>query len=154
MLARVSSDGAGIGVRPLAAADAGSVAPLLAQLGYPTEVGEARARIETWSQAEAGVALGAEVGGLLVGFVAVYVVPRFEVAGARARIVALAVDEAHRGRGVGAALLDAARSFAAERGAVQLEAMSRGDRADAHGFYEARGFSDVTARSRRFMADL
>jgi GNAT superfamily N-acetyltransferase len=56
--------------------------------------------------------------------------------GRRCWVEDLAVDPERRSQGIGKALLDAARSWAAERGATHLELDSGSARADAHRFYE------------------
>jgi len=141
-------------VRELTAADASKVAPLLAQLGYPADDPAARERIEAWSASDHAGVFGAELAGELVGCVAVYVVPFFERAGARARLVALVVDTHRRGCGIGSALVQRARAFAVDRGAVELEVTSRVEREEAHRFYRGCGFDDVTGRSRRYISRL
>jgi GNAT superfamily N-acetyltransferase len=59
--------------------------------------------------------------------------------GYRAWVEDLAVHPEHRSRGVGKALLDAAKAWARERGATHLELDSAESRADAHRFYEREG---------------
>jgi GNAT superfamily N-acetyltransferase len=56
--------------------------------------------------------------------------------GYRAWVEDLAVDPGRRSRGVGKALLDAAKAWAKERGATHLELDSGDARHDAHRFYE------------------
>jgi GNAT superfamily N-acetyltransferase len=56
--------------------------------------------------------------------------------GYRAWVEDLAVDPAMRSRGIGKALLDAAKEWARERGATHFELDSAEVRADAHRFYE------------------
>src|SRR5437763_9424500 len=85
-------------VRHLLADDAASVAQLLGQLGYPAEEADVLDRIAAWAGDDRGAVFGASVAEALAGFVAVYVVPFFERAGARARLVALVVDDRYRRR--------------------------------------------------------
>jgi GNAT superfamily N-acetyltransferase len=59
--------------------------------------------------------------------------------GYRAWIEDLVVDPARRSQGVGKALLDAARGWARERGAMHIELDSSLSRTDAHRFYEREG---------------
>ena len=59
--------------------------------------------------------------------------------GYRAWVEDLAVHPGHRSRGVGKALLDAAKGWARERGATHLELDSADARVDAHRFYEREG---------------
>jgi GNAT superfamily N-acetyltransferase len=72
----------------------------------------------------------------LVGFATVYldiVSVRF---GQRAWVEDLAVAPNRRSSGIGKALLDAAKSWARDRGAARLELESGPSRVDAHRFYE------------------
>jgi GNAT superfamily N-acetyltransferase len=81
----------------------------------------------------------------VVGFATVYldiVSVRF---GQRAWLEDLAVHPAFRSRGIGARLLAAARSWAAEGGATHLELESGEGRVDAHRFYRREDVS-LTAR--------
>jgi GNAT superfamily N-acetyltransferase len=59
--------------------------------------------------------------------------------GLRCWVEDLAVDPGARSRGIGAALLAAARKWAAGRGASHLELDSAEARVDAHRFYEREG---------------
>ena len=66
--------------------------------------------------------------------------------GYRVWVEDLAVDPARRSQGIGKALLDATKEWAAERGATHLELDSAEARADAHRFYRREG-SDYEAIS-------
>ncbi len=82
--------------------------------------------------------LVAERGGETVGFLALSFVPT--LSGLRALIGDMAVDPAHRRRGIGMALLEAAIQRASRRGAMYLLVdTSRADEA-AREFYQACGF--------------
>jgi GNAT superfamily N-acetyltransferase len=59
--------------------------------------------------------------------------------GRRCWVEDLAVDSAHRSRGIGKALLDAAKAWGRERGATHLELDSAETRTGAHRFYEREG---------------
>lgn len=59
--------------------------------------------------------------------------------GLRCWVEDLAVDPEHRSRGIGSALLAAAREWAGGRGASHLELDSGAARTDAHRFYEREG---------------
>jgi GNAT superfamily N-acetyltransferase len=77
----------------------------------------------------------------LVGFLTAYQDIHSVRFGYRAWVEDLAVDPEHRSRGVGKALLDAAKAWARERGATHLELDSAESRPDAHRFYEREGAS-------------
>jgi ribosomal protein S18 acetylase RimI-like enzyme len=56
-------------------------------------------------------------------------------------ILALVVRSDCRGQGVGKALIRAAENFAREEGYAGIRLVSGFDRTQAHGFYEAQGFT-------------
>jgi GNAT superfamily N-acetyltransferase len=60
------------------------------------------------------------------------------------------VDRDHRRAGVGAALLDAAMALAREADCYKVQLLSRGERGDAHTFYEAQGFEGSARGFRRY----
>ena len=68
-----------------------------------------------------------------------------------ASLIDLAVDAAHRSRGIGTALLDAAEAWAAARGLayVELSALPENDRAVQ--LYERVGFEPVKITMRRMV---
>jgi GNAT superfamily N-acetyltransferase len=142
-------------IRPAHSADAEAINELLDQLGYPQD-GQAQtaARIQFWVDDPASAAYVAEVDGELQGVIAVHVCPFFEREGAQGRITALVVSDRVRRGGVGSRLVEAAEEFAASRGCVRMEVTSSDRRADAHAFYERRGYTSQTGRSSRFLRDL
>jgi GNAT superfamily N-acetyltransferase len=81
----------------------------------------------------------ADAGGALIGFLTAYQDLHSVRFGYRAWVEDFAVDPGHRSRGVGKALLDAAKDWARERGATHLELDSAEPRVDAHRFYEREG---------------
>ena len=84
--------------------------------------------------------------GAIVGFCTAYLDLLSVRYGLRCWVEDLAVDPLHRSRGIGSALLGAARRWAAESGASHLELDSSEARRDAHRFYEREG-SNVRAVS-------
>lgn len=82
----------------------------------------------------------AEIDGKAVGFIGFCAMSAYEFDGDYIRVLALAADENYRGMGVGTALLKETEDFAAENG-IELFTLNSGmSRADAHKFYENRGF--------------
>jgi GNAT superfamily N-acetyltransferase len=77
--------------------------------------------------------------GALIGFVTGYQDLHSVRYGYRVWVEDLAVDPEERSKGVGKALLDAAKSWARERGATHLELDSALARTDAHRFYDREG---------------
>jgi GNAT superfamily N-acetyltransferase len=134
-------------VRRARPADAGVVAELLGELGYPTADEEVRRRL---------AALGPNDLVLLAfdgaGMVALHRVPLLAEGGAFLRITALVVRREARGRGVGRALLAASEDAARRLGCSLIEVSSgrRPERDPAHRFYNAAGFTDTASRSVRY----
>jgi ribosomal protein S18 acetylase RimI-like enzyme len=62
------------------------------------------------------------------------------VARRRAHVEALVVDERHRRMGIGTALMNAATTWARERGAVEIMLTVWAGNADAEAFYERLGY--------------
>jgi GNAT superfamily N-acetyltransferase len=109
----------------------GSVPP-----GWDPE--RARAAIADAIADESSVVLVAEQRGDLLGFCTAYLELNSVRFGARCWIEDLAVSPQHRSQGVGGLLLDAAESWARERGATHLELDTGLAREDAQRFYERR----------------
>jgi GNAT superfamily N-acetyltransferase len=93
-------------------------------------------RVEATIADDRATVLVAEDNEILVGFATVYldiVSVRF---GQRAWVEDLAVAPHRRSSGIGKALLDAAKTWARDRGAARLALESGAARVDAHRFYE------------------
>jgi RimJ/RimL family protein N-acetyltransferase len=148
------ADATGWTVRDARAGDRRQVAPLLTQLGYPQDEAQAGERLAAWSTDPGSAVLVAERARVLGGLVAVTRVPYFERPGAFARIVALAVAEAHRQRGLGRALMGAAEAWAARNGCADMEVTSARSRDAAHRFYPALGYAEQGMRSARYQRPL
>ncbi|MGB9593658.1 MAG: GNAT family N-acetyltransferase, partial [Anaerolineae bacterium] len=84
----------------------------------------------------------AEAEGVVVGWVHVYAVATLE-SPAHAEIGGLVVDEAHRGRGIGRALMERAEAWARGMGLHTVRLRSNVIRAEAHAFYERIGYAPV-----------
>ena len=106
-------------------------------------------RLEAAIADDQSAVLLAEDNETLVGFATVYldiVSVRF---GQRAWVEDLAVAPRRRSSGIGKALLDAAKAWARDHGAVWLGLESGAARVDAHRFYEREG-PDGWSRSFRW----
>ena len=131
-------------VRRAASSDRDGLARLSTQLGYPMTPEEASARL-TDVEGHPDHALfvadeGAE--GRLAGWLQVSL-PRIFESPRQAEIAGLVVDEEHRGRGIGPALLRQAEAWAQERGCTVLRVRSNVVRERAHGFYRREGFGEI-----------
>jgi GNAT superfamily N-acetyltransferase len=90
---------------------------------------------ETLSNSGADLLLALE-GEAIVGFCSVYMDLRSIRFGDRAYVEDLATDPERRSQGIGTALLEAAKAWAAQHRATHLELVSDVRRTDAHRFYE------------------
>ena len=90
-----------------------------------------------------------EAEGVIVGYGGV----RALQGGADADIQTIAFDAAHRGRGLGRALLRALLDAASARGAREVFLEVRADNPGAHGLYVSEGFEDIARRPRYYQPD-
>ena len=127
-------------LRPVREDDAAAVADLSTQLGYPTRSGQAAARLRDLAGRPEDAVVVAEEDGAVIGWIHVCGVWRLE-SGPSAEIAGLVVDEARRGRGTGAALVEAGAVWAREHGYATLRVRSNTVRTRTHAFYERMGFS-------------
>jgi GNAT superfamily N-acetyltransferase len=132
-------------VRDALAEDAAALAGLLTQLGYPVDATTVAVRLERLLEA-GDVVLVAWSNGEPAGLAHLHVAPAIEHDGAVAKLGALVVDEKHRGRGVGRALVSATEAAARSSGCVQLFLTTAEHRSDAHAFYEHLGFERTGRR--------
>ena len=127
-------------IRPLTASDAARVAPLMAELGYPTDPASFATRVAAVSANPDDGVLIAEHDGTIVGLVAVHSFEMLHRAGRLGRITALVVSASARNRGVGRQLLNAAEGHLRASGCIKLEVTSGEWRPEAHNFYAAHGY--------------
>jgi GNAT superfamily N-acetyltransferase len=139
-------------VRPATVDDAAAIAPLLAELGYPTEREEVRTRL-------ARIVAGAATGVLLVALdgapaalIAYQLIEHLERPRPTCRITTLVTAPDHRRRGAAATLLAAVEAVARETGCERLEVTTRPDRDDALAFYLDAGFEERPRRLVRSVA--
>ena len=130
-----------IHIRAATPADAGSLASLSGQLGYPTEANAIARRLRDIEEHRTGTVLAAQVDGAVAGWAEVSA--QFHlVHDARVELAGLVVDEGARGSGIGAALLHAAEAWAREHGYAELVVRSNVIRARAHRFYLREGYTE------------
>jgi GNAT superfamily N-acetyltransferase len=132
----------GVVIRPARGADRADLARLATQLGYPMSEEEAGARLSRIAGHPDHALLVAEQDGRVAGWLQVSRVRVFESEDG-VEIGGLVVDEALRGRGIGARLLAEAERWARERGCVRMRVRSNVVRERAHAFYRSAGFSEV-----------
>jgi len=139
-------------IRDAQAGDAPAVAGLLGQLGYPTEPSAVERRLERLQVVGDRVVV-AEVEGKVVGLAHLQVTPALERERPAAKIGALVVDDAHRGRGIGRALVQAIEDEARLRGCELLFLTTAERRDAAHAFYERLGLKHTGRRYGRTLSE-
>lgn len=138
-----------IRLRPVQPADAGAIATLFTDEGYPAGPSDIAARLERFGTLQSRIIV-AELDGAILGFIAVHAMPRFEHDDWIVRILALVVDAGARERGVGRALMGEAERIGRELGAAFVELTAGRHRPEARQLYQALGYdSTVTGYLRR-----
>lgn len=125
--------------------DAGPIAGLLRQLGYPADAAQVETRLQQLAIVGDRVVV-AETDGDVVGLAQLHVSPALEYDRPAAKIAALVVDEDRRGEGIGRALVDAMEEEARRRRCVLLFLTSSKRREDAHEFYRRVGLEETGTR--------
>jgi GNAT superfamily N-acetyltransferase len=142
----------GLTVRDAVTADSEAIADLLGQLGYPAQPATIETRLERLSIVGDRVVV-ADLDGRAVGLAHLQVAPAIELDRPAAKIGALVVDEAHRGRGIGRALVEAMQDEARTRGCEVLFLTTSNRRDDAHAFYERLGLEQTGRRYGRTLSE-
>ncbi len=119
--------------------DSLALANLSGQLGYPTTADKVRARLPRYLDSDERRVIVAEFDGQVIGWTSIEIVDHFYIE-KFAEISGFVVDAAHRGQGVGHALMTEAERWTAEKGLPALRLKTNIVRVDAHRFYEGMGF--------------
>ena len=135
----------GVTVRPANAGDCASLAELIGQLGYAVTEADVVERLAAMD-AEGRQVLVAECDGAVVGCLSTSRTRVLHRPALIGRISMMVVDEALRGRGIGAALLRAAEDALASHGCSMIEVTSNRRRIEAHRFYEKLGYELTSVR--------
>ena len=143
--------GDGLILRPAEARDAEALADLMTQLGYPSTPQDLQARLRELAADPSYQVLVAELRGSVVGAAAGQLALGLERSGLFLRVIALVVDEAHVGQGLGRRLLAAIEDWGRGRGADAATLTSAHRRKAAHGFYESRGYACTGLRYFRWL---
>jgi GNAT superfamily N-acetyltransferase len=139
-------------IRDARPADADAIARLLTQLGYPSEAEAVESRLDRLLIVGDRVVV-AELDGAVVGLAHLQVTPAIERDRPAAKLGALVVDEAHRGHGIGRALVEAMEEEARRRACELLYLTTSGRRDDAHAFYERVGLEQTGRRYGRTLSE-
>lgn len=138
-------------VRAATTEDADALAALLSQLGgFSLESADVAANLTSARKAKAGMVL-ADLGEIVgcCGWAVVATVHR----GAVGRLTALVVDKAHRRRGVGTAMLEAAETALTKAGCRQIEVMSDITTNNSHNFFRSLKFEQASYRFVRTISE-
>ena len=138
-----------LAIRPATACDAAVAASLVTQLGYPTSPEQAGERLARLAAEASTTVLLAVEGESVVGLAVLRVEGLIEHDRPAGVLLALVVDEARRGRGVGRALVRAVEERAREVGCFAVVLNTADHRAGAHAFYQRLGYRDTGRRFAR-----
>jgi GNAT superfamily N-acetyltransferase len=129
-------------IRAASPADAGALADLSTQLGYPADARTITRRLRDIYACRGGVVLVAlDPHDEAVGFA--HALPQhFLIADAFVELAGLVVAETARGGGVGDALLRAVEAWAREQGFGSVRVRSNVVREHAHRFYLREGYAE------------
>ena len=133
--------------------DAGAVANLTSQLGYPaTEADITRRYALIHDRSDGRLIVALDVNAVVVGWIHVQALSMLE-ADQRAEIWGLIVADTVRGSGVGRLLVEAAEEWAVKRGLDIMGVRSNTLRVEAHAFYEHLGY-EVVKTQKAFRKNL
>lgn len=128
-------------VRPATLADAGRLAALMTELGYPTTSEQMSARLAKILADDDYRTFVADDGGTLVGAIGTRIGPLYEFDEPYGQIMVLVIAEGARRTGAGGLLVNAAEADLSTRGVRFAVVTSANRRADAHAFYEKHGYA-------------
>jgi GNAT superfamily N-acetyltransferase len=132
-------------IRDASLSDSEVIARLLGELGYPTTAEAVHSRLERLGIVGDRVVV-ADTGDEVVGFAHLQVTPTIEQDRPADKIGALIVAEAHRGEGIGRALVEALDAEARARGCALLFLTTSARRTDAPEFYKRVGLEETGKR--------
>lgn len=135
-----------VDLRRLRREDAAAVARLLGQLGYPAPADAVERRLDRLLESKADLQLVAVDGDRVVGLAGLQIGRSLEHDSPVGKLSELVVDENHRGRGLGKALVQAVEREARARGCTFLYLTTAHRRKEAHAFYERIGFVETGKR--------
>jgi GNAT superfamily N-acetyltransferase len=133
-------------IRDACPGDAPTLAILIGQLGYPTSVEAVARRMERLRSSNADRLVVAELDGEVVGLASLHTSLSVEYDAPAAKLSAIIVDELHRRRGIGEALVVAMEAEARQRGCSLIFLTTAERRKDAHAFYRRSGFEETGRR--------
>jgi GNAT superfamily N-acetyltransferase len=127
-------------VRDATPGDAAALAPLLTELGYPSEPDAVAERVAVLAADEWSGVWVAESGGTMLGAVSAHASPLLSRDTRICRITAMIVTADAQGRGVGRALTTRVEQQAHRWNCDRIEVTSSDHRGGAHAFYARQGY--------------
>jgi GNAT superfamily N-acetyltransferase len=137
-------------IRDASSSDGEAIAGLLGELGYPTTVEAVHSRLERLGIVGDRVVV-ADSGDEVVGLAHLQVTPTIELDRPAAKIGALIVAAAHRGEGIGRALVEVLDAEARARGCALLFLTTSARRTEAHEFYKRVGLEETGMRFTKLL---
>jgi GNAT superfamily N-acetyltransferase len=136
-------NGLQVTIRTARPEDAGRLAVLCGQLGYPASADEIQRRFDPIGQDERHVVYVAQSpDGQVIGWIHAYVRPLLEE-DVQAEVGGLVIDETWRSHGIGQCLLQQVEQWAREQGCWAVNVRSNVIRERAHRFYQQLGYSTI-----------
>jgi len=133
-------------IRKATTADAGAIAGLLTQLGYPTTSAQVPARLDRLTGDGRAAVFVAQHEGRVIGLATAHVLSVLNRNRDVAWLTALVVDATARKSGIGRALVEAVESFARKAGCERLSVTTHEHLTDAHAFYASVGLQHTGRR--------
>lgn len=138
-------------IRSPSTSDLEALASLLGELGYPASPTAVASRLDRLARHADIDVFVADRGGVVAGLATAHIVEAIHVDEPVAMLTALVVAEAHRGRGIGRMLVEAAEAWSVRAGALRITVASGLARAAAHAFYEAMGYENTARRYSKIL---
>lgn len=121
--------------------DLPEVLSLAGQLGYPNSLQDFESRFsEIQNHADYALFVARSASSKIVGYIQINREAHTLLAGPRADVAGLVVEQTERGNGIGAALLKHAEGWAKENQLPLVRIRSNIKRSDAHRFYQKNGY--------------
>ncbi len=121
--------------------DLSDVCKLAIQLGYQVTLTDVATRFKEIQSLDGYALFVAQVDtNKVIGYVQINYETKTLLAGSKADIAALVVDEGHRGQRVGSKLVAAAEEWAKQQNVEMIRVRSNVKRTDAHRFYLREGY--------------
>jgi GNAT superfamily N-acetyltransferase len=130
-----------VSIRDAVMGDAGQIAELITELGYPTTPEAMRDRLALILADPRYATFVADRGGSVLGVAGCALGRYYEKDGLYSQLVVLAVSSSARGEGIGARLVETIEAWSSSKGARDVIVNSGLHRVDAHRFYERCGYS-------------